>query len=162
MRRENDEWEKFWLPKLRAAAIEADFPEISNGSYFTKKVSCVFLKDRECGIYDIRPAACRLHYVTTPREQCSPDAPKVQVQAPDFRQLEQLVWNVSRQILEESFDGNMDLLAGPLALMVLAVSLILLKNDPHQADVLQACKGLLTPAKWMQRMISNKVKRAAQ
>ena len=159
LRRSDEEWDA-WLPKLRAAAQEADFPEVDNDTYFKKKVPCVFLKDGACSIYEIRPAACRLHYVLTPPENCSPDAPTIKIQSPDFRPLEQMIWKVSKQVLDESFGGKMAMMAGPLPLMVMAVALVLLKEDPqHRTEVLVACKGLLTPEKWMVRMILNKEKR---
>jgi Fe-S-cluster containining protein len=157
LRAEGDEWVKVWLPKLQAAAWAADYPEISNDSYFKKKIPCAFLKDGTCAIYDMRPGACRLHYVVTPPANCSPDVTKVDIQTPDFQNLEHSIWSVSKQVLDESFNGNTNLLAGPLALMVMASALVLLKEDRENHNmVLQSCKGLLTPNRWMERMIKNK------
>ena len=85
-----DAWE-VWLPKLREAALKTDFEGVDDGTYFSKKHSCVFLNDEgACSIYSIRPAACRFHLVVSPPENCDPDH-RGTANLIDFRKLEHVV-----------------------------------------------------------------------
>jgi Fe-S-cluster containining protein len=34
--------------------------------------ACVFLKDNECSVYDVRPASCRTHFTIDESSQCDP------------------------------------------------------------------------------------------
>jgi Fe-S-cluster containining protein len=147
---------KEWLPKLREAALKADYPGVEHVSYFKKKIPCVFLKDEACSIYDIRPSACRYHLVVNPPEHCSTDS-EGQVQIVDLQKVEYMVWGLSRDLLEENFGGNLGLLGGPLALEVMACARILLQDQPEQlAEVKAACQGLRPPSMWMAEQLKQK------
>lgn len=37
---------------------------------WTEHSACVFLKDGQCSIYDVRPIFCRKYFVYTPKEDC--------------------------------------------------------------------------------------------
>lgn len=140
------------LPRLREAAKATDYPGVNTGSYFSKNIPCVFLKDGACSIYEIRPSACRFHFAISPPEQCSPEAKTGTTQL-DLQRLEQSVWMASREVLNILFKGDESLLAGPLALMVLACSRIVLEGEPLWAKVAAACDGLRTPAHWMRDLL---------
>jgi Fe-S-cluster containining protein len=43
-------------------------------TYFKAGVACPFLENENCGIYSMRPLACREYMVTSPREWCSDPA----------------------------------------------------------------------------------------
>lgn len=60
--------------------------------YLGKQIACVFLgEDEMCRVYELRPSACRYHYVVTPPENCSPLLPDATVARVDLRKLEELV-----------------------------------------------------------------------
>ncbi|NQV35118.1 MAG: YkgJ family cysteine cluster protein [Phycisphaeraceae bacterium] len=50
---------------------ESSLPEVAKW-YSDKQVSCPFLKNDLCAIYDKRPLACREYMVTTPASGCRP------------------------------------------------------------------------------------------
>ncbi len=54
--------------------IEANRIELSESmmDYQSLNVSCPFLHNNICTIYEVQPYACATHYVTTPAEWCSP------------------------------------------------------------------------------------------
>ena len=41
-----------------------------NRAYYRLRLSCIFLENDVCSVYDHRPAACREHLVTSPAELC--------------------------------------------------------------------------------------------
>lgn len=88
-------------------------------TYMRKEVACMFLGDDEhCKVYDLRPSACRYHYVVTPAENCSPLLPDAHVGRVDLRKLENLVALTSAQEIGE-------LLAGPIpAAFVMAARML--------------------------------------
>lgn len=71
------EW-KPQIPQLmrkmyaRVSMFERD--AFDERDYFKKKIPCVFLSARgSCTIYEVRPAVCRYHYVTSDPSNCEPD-----------------------------------------------------------------------------------------
>jgi Fe-S-cluster containining protein len=56
---------------LRRKLREAGKPP-KIGSAAKQYRECVFLEARRCSIYEVRPAVCRGHYVTSPPEHCHP------------------------------------------------------------------------------------------
>jgi len=138
------------LPKLRSAAQKTDHVGITRGSYFIKANPCVFLSDdRTCSIYSIRPACCRFHYVASPPENCSYLAPPtVKTMALDLRALEEHVWGLSMQVVQQL--GIPELIVGPMALMVLAcMRYITVPGDNEHEHIVKACEGIRSPYQWM-------------
>jgi len=65
--------------------------QVERTRFFTKQMPCVFLKDARCEIYNVRPAVCRYHMVTSPPENCALGATNPTTKRVDLRQLEQEV-----------------------------------------------------------------------
>lgn len=70
--RENNTPVKWDRADVQSGAEEED--------YYTQKMKennkCMFLSDEGvCNIYTVRPAACRLHFVVSPKEMCAMDGP---------------------------------------------------------------------------------------
>lgn len=111
-----DDWEGTLRPALElliaeqlAAVSMVNMMEASERSaYLEKQIACIFLgKDEMCRIYNLRPSACRYHYVVSPPENCSPLLPDATVARVDLRKIEDLVAMVGAQEI-----GG--ILAGPI------------------------------------------------
>lgn len=79
--------------QLMAVSTVNMMDDAERSAFFeNKQLACVFLgEDELCRIYELRPSACRYHYVTTPAENCSPLLPDAVVARVDLRQIENLV-----------------------------------------------------------------------
>jgi Fe-S-cluster containining protein len=55
-------------------ATDEAFATEATVAYFNAHVACPFLEDENCGIYSIRPLACREYMVTSPPELCQDPA----------------------------------------------------------------------------------------
>ena len=70
-------------------------------AYFKAHVACPFLEDENCGIYSIRPLACREYFVTSPPELCK-DPAKNAVAGVDFPlKLTHVLFSFSRKLSNE-------------------------------------------------------------
>lgn len=80
--------------------------------YLSLEKDCVFLDSKkDCSIYDVRPSACRYHYVVSPPEDCSILDRSSTITAVNLMDLEAIVW---RQTFEQD-----KIVTGPLPLIVL-------------------------------------------
>ncbi len=73
-----------------AAAVPMESPDrIEARSKQFYRVPCVFLKEGECSIYEVRPLVCRQHHSldATP-EQCNVDVPEEQSRVPSMGHLQ--------------------------------------------------------------------------
>jgi Fe-S-cluster containining protein len=73
---------KITLVRTKEREIEAQFPNDfirQAKAYRLQKISCPFLYDKTCMIYNYRPMICRYHNVTSPPEYCYSDATIQQV-----------------------------------------------------------------------------------
>lgn len=64
------------IPELKKQISLLKKPGMTNATYFEKQIPCIFLKNRECSIYDARPLACRTQFAAekTP-DRCKPSGP---------------------------------------------------------------------------------------
>jgi len=136
-----------WLEtaqKLRDASFAYVKPGLDRAEHFRTRTPCVFLKDGNCSIYEIRPAACRFLYVTTPAELCDP-ARDSDVGAVNLTELEAHVFKLAEMSLHP-------IASAPLPLMVLYCMLI--TALPHQEKMLnQLTNGLPDPITWMNTIL---------
>jgi Fe-S-cluster containining protein len=75
-------------PQLeKTAALTDSFADNDDATfrYLASKTPCAFLKDGECSIYELRPAACRTYFVASDPRNCSPDLPGAEVGYVDAR-----------------------------------------------------------------------------
>ncbi len=136
------------LKDLRAQAIRAVFPGMNNSKYFNRQVKCAFLSDKNlCSIYEVRPAACRYHFVISPAVNCSPLALDTMTRAIDLRQLEAVVWELDVAVAGAP-------MMAPIPLAVLFGLKTVLKKGGHPElleMVMKASEGVLTPEEWMRQ-----------
>lgn len=91
--------------------------------FFRRQLPCMFLKDRRCEIYALRPAVCRYHMVVSPPENCANGAADSSVVRVDTRDVETAVAVLPAQEFGE-------LLGGPIAVaFVLAAQALGVKLD---------------------------------
>lgn len=83
--------------------------------YFKARVPCVFLKHGACSIYASRPSACRLHYVISEPELCSP-AVTATVRRVNMSDIESRHLEAARQA---SNQAKLPLVAGPFQAVLL-------------------------------------------
>jgi Fe-S-cluster containining protein len=103
--------------------------------FFQRQLPCVFLKDRRCEIYDLRPVVCRYHMVVSSPDNCAIDAIDPIVARVDLRKLESTVAVQAAMALGE-------LAGGPIALaFVLAADLIGVELDVDR-DLIKQVKGV--------------------
>lgn len=148
------------LRELVDALIEVgkkcDFPGLDNGTYFLKKIRCAFLSDQgECGIYSVRPASCRYHYVISPPENCSPDAKDGRTKIIDFRSLENAILTLNTQVT-----GKIS--GAPISLAVIAGLKTILKDAAETDEERKLIEYLdkrsqevLTPDEWLHKHARN-------
>lgn len=62
---------------------DSDIPESAFDEYFfNNRIPCPMLEDGVCGAYEARPSPCRLHVVTSPSEDCTPERAEDGVETP--------------------------------------------------------------------------------
>lgn len=100
------------IDSLVVGAKEADYPEMTHGSFFSKNIPCAFLKDNQCSIYERRPAACRYHFSVSDPKNCSPDHPTGEIMRLD------LLW-AEDAVSEWNYEATRDPTPSPIAISVL-------------------------------------------
>jgi Fe-S-cluster containining protein len=139
------------LPDLRKAAIEFDYPGLNKATYFSKAVPCVFLKNHQCSIYDVRPAACRYHYVASPPERCHWSHKDGRTAIIAMQPLEEEVWKLSHALAMQQPEVGGNIIA-PIPLMVLfCLANMVEPKDPGHELLKKAIEGLPTPAEHLQK-----------
>jgi Fe-S-cluster containining protein len=142
------------LEALKRNAIAASYKNVTRENYFEKKLRCPFLTDQnECSIYPFRPSMCRYHFVSSPPENCSPDAPKgTSVRLLNLIHLEKQVW-----MLDAEFRQNQAPVCAPISITVLwAMKKIVDESDMSGETgtyiknlVDKANDGVMSPHKWI-------------
>jgi Fe-S-cluster containining protein len=62
--------------------------------WFARKIPCVFLQENgDCGVYPIRPTACRTYFVVSPPADCAPTRPGAQVHYLDASHVLSALWD---------------------------------------------------------------------
>lgn len=93
-------WFEQKLPDLMELAEKLENRETTRESWFDQKIPCVFLRDGECSIYEVRPTVCRTHISTDDPFQCSHEAPRgAPVRRLDTNHLDNLVWSESQRYM---------------------------------------------------------------
>lgn len=134
------------IPALRKQAL-ACLPETTK-TYAKKMIPCAFLgSDGLCGIYDVRPAACRFYYVNSNPAHCSALSPTTHVQVIDLSLLEMEVWKLNAGVSQEL---NLPPVGAPIPLFVLHVIKMIAKecSEAEQKLIDAALEGLPDPASW--------------
>lgn len=87
-------------------------------AYFASKTPCALLDPatKTCTVYDVRPEACRYHYVTSDPAQCSPDRPGAQVSRLDTLEFDVRALSEARKV---SHQTKMPLYVAPLPVALL-------------------------------------------
>lgn len=155
----NTDWES-WLPKLRQACQEHDFDGLNKTAFFAKRHRCVFLNEENlCGIYNERPACCRLHLVTSPPEHCepTPENKDKQTTALNFFELESIVWQLGVELARTNgVGGPMGFCTAPIPVMTLfCLNVLVPPNTQERREVAKACEGLLNPDQWLEKFSRN-------
>lgn len=114
------EWQKQYshLTKVLYEQLQvlAD-PNLTRVSYFDKRMPCVFLgAEGQCRIYDIRPTACRYHYVVSDPKRCSHDTDNNETSIIDLRALENKVWQDGVHVSKQT---GLPMLAAPFQVILL-------------------------------------------
>lgn len=150
-----------WRPKLAALLVQLyeqllplSDPALTRESYFDQHIPCVFLgADRTCGIYDVRPTACRYHFVVTDPKHCAYDAEDRQVGRLDLRALEARVWQDSSHI---SSQVGVLMVAGPMQIALLGALKLLDEGlVAFMSTLRDRSLGPLSLTYWMQLMVSS-------
>lgn len=140
------DWED-WAKRMAEASKPFMYEGITKENWFRKRISCVFLKDNLCSVYEKRPAACRFHVAVSPPENCSPSAVDAKTATLDLLELEeQTSWKVALKM-------NPIPWAAPIPMMVLhCMKLVAKMGHPEKLPALaEASKGIPDPVEWMQR-----------
>jgi Fe-S-cluster containining protein len=108
-----------YLPLLRKQAQAGTYDGVNSLNYFIRRISCAFLQeDRTCGIYEIRPTACRYHAVISPAELCEiRDSETPTVALDTHKQEVKLVSGFIAALISTGFRNPIDM--APLPVMVL-------------------------------------------
>jgi Fe-S-cluster containining protein len=137
----NMDWRKM-MPKIVELAKEHSYDGINLYNFFSKKLSCIFLQDDQtCGVYDIRPACCRFHYVVSDPDLCSPDRPGSVTATVDLRLAEEPVWKMNIAAFGHP-------VMAPLPVMLLFCMVGLSDGTVLQDELEAACEGIPTPDEW--------------
>lgn len=146
---------KALLPKLRKSAQDNCYDGIDNFNYFQKHIACPFLQeDNRCGIYDVRPACCRYHYVVSPPENCDGTSKNgATIGRIDFTKAEDKIWDIARAYSNALHMPRVSV--GPISLAVLWA----LESEVHDTDaqvleeVRAALDGLPTLEEWVMKYV---------
>lgn len=65
----NGEWDTV---RVECEKIRPILGDVSALSYFRMNIECPLLKDGQCSVYDLRPAQCSTHLVTSDPKLCDP------------------------------------------------------------------------------------------
>jgi Fe-S-cluster containining protein len=92
--------------------------EVERTRFFNRKIACMFLKDKRCEIYTLRPASCRYHMVVTSPDNCAHGASSSEVILVDLHKIE-------NDVTIQAAKAFGSLTGGPIALaFVLAADLL--------------------------------------
>jgi hypothetical protein len=136
------------LPALRVSAQEMA-GTTSETEYGKKGLSCVFLRNHECSIYEDRGAACRLYLVFSPPADCDATIPSTSIQSLDTVAMQGQVIMGSAEIF-----GDAGYVFGPLPLIVLHAMRMISKKPAEQAELDAALAGLVDPVEWFNKKIA--------
>lgn len=147
-----------WIERI-AEAARGTPPTLTRRAYFDRRIPCVFL-DREskrCRVYERRPAACRLHFVVTPAENCSHNGPGTATATAklDLRPLEAEVGRLDLAIHEQNPRLGVRAVA-PLPLMIIW-ALANTADLPLLLTLKRAVRGLPSPQDWLAAWVETRV-----
>lgn len=144
---EKPDWKEI-VARLADTARRSSFDGLTRLSFFKEKVPCAFLdlKKNECEIYELRPAACRSHFVVSDPAFCDPDHPIGTTSRIDVgAQITEHVFDLAKQVEDPP-------MAAPLAVMVLYCMEQMCRSEPEFHSVLEkAIEGVPDPFEWMER-----------
>jgi Fe-S-cluster containining protein len=142
------------LDALKKNAVEASYKNVTTANYFEKKLKCPFLTDQnECSIYPFRPSMCRYHFVSSPPENCSPDAPKdTETRVLNLIPLEQQVWRLDAELMQ-----NPAPVCAPISITVLWAMKKIVDDSDMSGEtgayiknlVEKANDGVISPHQWI-------------
>jgi Fe-S-cluster containining protein len=138
---------KHYLRELRKAAKVMGLVGETQETYFARRRPCVFLNKRGlCDVYDVRPSACRYHFVVSPPDHCSPEHNNHPVMELNTSICETIVWKFESDCEDSEF------MFAPLPLMVLHTCLLVamqMGGDEKIKEVHKHLKGLIDPLTWL-------------
>lgn len=129
-------------------------PNLTRVSYFDKRMPCVFLgAENQCRIYDVRPTACRYHYVVSDPKRCSHETDNNETAIIDLRSLEMKVWQDGVHVSKQN---GLPMLAAPFQVILLWALKLLGEGrsafDEAMKDPSLGAMGLMY---WMEGMTSD-------
>jgi Fe-S-cluster containining protein len=141
------------VKKLYDQLNELADPNITKASYFDKKIPCIFLRDNKCGIYKIRPTACRYHYVVSDPKNCAHGAENTETARIDLVALEARAWSegqrVSRQV-------GIPMTAAPLQVSLMwALKLLAEGREAFEKATKDQSLGVMSLGYWLQLMVTD-------
>lgn len=110
----------------QARIFESGAP-ITKRSWFDRREPCPFLEAGACSIYEVRPSACRYHYVVSEPANCEPGAVDSRTSRIDFGQAFSYALS---EAVKVSRQANVPLLILPLPVAVHAATQLLAEGRP--------------------------------
>jgi len=129
------------VPALRASAQSM----LSNteDEHARKNMPCVFLKERECGVYVDRPAVCRYYFVSSPAEDCDASIETKMVTQIGCYEAKQTLWDACLYYIGERGRAQ-----APYPLQMLHALRHLAKTAEDESLLNHALLGLIAPEAW--------------
>lgn len=125
--------------------------DLSRESFFKLKRACLFLKNNECSIYPVRPAACRYHFVVSDPKHCAPEAEDPITHRIDLRKYETTVWSEGQRVSKQV---GIPFGAAPLPIAVLAALRYIQEGSKYFEDEKLAEIPIMTLTHWAERLIT--------
>lgn len=136
---------KFW--EQAKALEEGQFAQIRT-QYFKKQIPCAFLdtEKKTCTVYDVRPPACRYHYVVSDPALCSPDS-DANVQRVDTANTEDVCLSEANRVSKQT---KLPLFVAPMPITMLwAFKLLIEGRSAFDAALRDPNLGVLNLAGWI-------------
>jgi len=131
---------KFIGRNLRTQAKLLFDENLTHESYHKMRLVCPLLdpQTKECSFYEVRPSACRAHYVVSPPEDCAKVDGTGTFSVENTHEAEVFLWDEIAKLFHRP-------LAAPLQLMVLHSMPMVRWNSYHK----RLLSGVKSPMEWL-------------
>ncbi len=133
------------LKECRKSLLPLSDPGMTRFSYFEQQQPCVFLKDHQCSIYEVRPSACRWYYAVTPPALCGVKEPDVAIARVDLRPLERRLMAILSEACKEA---DLPFLVAPLQVLLPLVLTLLTEGKAAFLTAIKEARGVSRPSYW--------------